>query len=677
MTQVASFDVFDTVLTRAVGLPSTVFLLLGRRLTNMSLIQCTPEAFARARIEAELRAYKNVADGKVMLKQIYSELKTALWLTEKQCNQLINLELELENELIRMVPGARNRIWKSRANGQRVVFMSDMYLTSNFIQKQLACHGLWVDSDKCYVSCEYGKSKVTGDLFQELVQSEAVPPKLVSHCGNNMKYDVRMAKAQGLQVEPFLEGNLNGYEQILESYAWATEGLTSVMAGASRLARLAVPVSSPEQQALCNVSAGVLAPTLVGFVMWLLQNMQQRGLQRLYFVSRDGQVLIEIARRLADKLKVSCELRYIYGSRQSWNFPAVTNIAAEQLSWIWDFTDFLSIRTLLARVRVAPEEIKKDLTALGFKDKDWDRNLTVSERSDLPEVLLQSSELHELVIRRASEERAIIIKYFEQEGLLDSIRWGVVDIGWHGNLHGALCKLLSMIGVNPPIAFYFGLHPSSPEEYLALREAYLFNSFSGFYNKDIFMDLVKMLEMFCAADHGTVTGFIQGTKGIQPVLKECYNQPVLNWGLPLVRETLYCFLENLVLDPTILNLKADVRQAIVHILRSFWSHPSSVEVMAWGAFPWEDGLGEETYRNTLTKGYGWKHVVRALWTGKIKAHHRGSWHQGCFALTPWTVKISLQTAIQLWSALHLFKYTAWRLTPPHVRHIIKRLLKRV
>jgi len=91
MIEIASFDVFDTVLTRAVGSPSSVFLLLGRRLKNMSLIPCTPEAFGRARTEAGRRAHKNALtlNSLPTLRQIYAELGTALRLTEEQRDHLL------------------------------------------------------------------------------------------------------------------------------------------------------------------------------------------------------------------------------------------------------------------------------------------------------------------------------------------------------------------------------------------------------------------------------------------------------------------------------------------------------------------------------------------------------------------------------------------------------------
>ena len=46
----ASFDVYDTVVTRAVGSPPSVFLLLGRYLARQGCHLLSAEAFARARM---------------------------------------------------------------------------------------------------------------------------------------------------------------------------------------------------------------------------------------------------------------------------------------------------------------------------------------------------------------------------------------------------------------------------------------------------------------------------------------------------------------------------------------------------------------------------------------------------------------------------------------------------
>src|SRR5262249_20737519 len=149
------------------------------------------------------------------------------------------------------------------------------------------------------VSSECGKSKTSGALFTELLRQEGVTAQQVNHHGNSPSHDLRPAARVGLGVQPFLEGNLNRYEAILEAHSWATEGLASAMAGRSRLARLSVPVAQPKEVARREVAAGVAGPALVSYTLWILHRAEELGLKHLYFLSRDGQILLEIARRLA------------------------------------------------------------------------------------------------------------------------------------------------------------------------------------------------------------------------------------------------------------------------------------------------------------------------------------------------------------------------------------------
>jgi hypothetical protein len=88
------------------------------------------------------------------------------------------------------------------------------------------------------------------------------------------------------------------------------------MAGASRLARLEA-IERRIDPVIAAVAAGVAAPLVVGFVSWVLQSAEAAGIRRLFFLSRDGEVLHDIACLLqADRgLQVDC--RYIHVSRRS------------------------------------------------------------------------------------------------------------------------------------------------------------------------------------------------------------------------------------------------------------------------------------------------------------------------------------------------------------------------
>ncbi len=81
------------------------------------------------------------------------------------------------------------------------------------------------------------------------------------------------------------------YEKIMAAHSAGPGDLAARFARASRHARAAVPAASGREAAIRDVAAGVAAPALIAFALWILAESRRRGLQRLRFLSRDGQVL--------------------------------------------------------------------------------------------------------------------------------------------------------------------------------------------------------------------------------------------------------------------------------------------------------------------------------------------------------------------------------------------------
>lgn len=656
--QISSFDVFDTVLVRSVGTPRAIFLLLGKELTSIGLINCTPEAFAQARIRSEHLAHRNIGEY-YSLKHIYTELALGLQLTDEQREAILERECILESKLIHPVPTARELIQAARNQGQHIVFTSDMYLPANFIQEQLVRHSFWAEGDVLYVSNEYGKSKATGELFRELITRENALPTKITHYGNDLRSDIQGGKKVGLNVQHFPQGNLNHYEQILESYSAATEGLASAMAGASRLVRLQIPVFSRKEEALRDVAAGVVAPTLVGYVLWILQQAQIMKLKRLYFVSRDGQVLLQIARKLVGRLNIDCELHYIYGSRLSWNMPALISLDQQQAfemlkrpSWILDSTSTLSIRDFLGRVYLTPEDISDSLASVGFTAKDWSRVLTSNEQKAL-HPLIENSQVIRLIFNKAAQQQQVLIKYLEQIGILDSTPKGIVDVGWFGSSYDTLATVLKTRGITLDVGLFFGLKGSCQNHQDDAKKGYFFDqrTQTGFQHALPELGIVP-LEMFCSGDHGTVVSFREEGEQVRPVLREEQNQRVIDWGLPLVRKAINCFAENLLLDPCLVNPEADMREATSAVLQSFWSTPSEVEANAWGDFPWEKGHSEKT--DSLAKSYNWLHLAKSVLTGKLP-DNQSLWFEGAIARSSPLIRQGIKILLRYLRLLSVIK----------------------
>lgn len=645
--KLSSFDVFDTLLTRVTGSPSTLYLLLGRRLMKEGIIGCSAEGFAHARRNAQQRAWENAGRGEITLQQIYAELGYSLRLSEEQCQRVLEAECALEEELLRPVPGVQQRVSEARTRGDRIAFVSDMYLPSEFIQRQLAKHRLWEEGDLLLVSCEYGKCKSSGALFGELLRQGNCRPALVSHCGNHAHADLRSARNVGFAVDPFPTGNLNRYEELLEAYAAPTEGLSSLMGGASRLARLSTPTASEKDEAIRDVAAGVAAPMLAGYVLWILQRAQQLDLKRLYFVSRDGHILVQIARRLAPALSVDCELRYLYGSRQAWHLAGITQeIDEAKLEWILDDTPQVSVRSWLRRLSIDPEEVRSLLLRFGLDERQWSRHLKLEERTVLRE-LLENGKLRQIIKERAAEKRVMVTKYLEQEGLLDCSRWGLVDIGWQAKCQDSLADILAVAGALPPIGFYFGLNGGSSGEQFGVREAYMYDRrFDlGFYPTQRANPYILM-EVFCAAPHGSVVGYREEQGQVVPVLGEGGNQENLLWGLPLMQQTICRFTDNLSSCLATANPFADVRAATLKTMRTFLETPTVQEASAWGEFSIRDEQAGD-FRCHIARAYSPKHDIRRLFTSEADPRSARLWSQGSLAISPLPIRFLFRTLTEV------------------------------
>jgi hypothetical protein len=81
-------------------------------------------------------------------------------------------------------------------------------------------------------------------------------------------------------------------------------------------------LASPGDLAGRFAAAGVAGPAPTAFSFWLLEESKARGLWRLRFLSRNGQVLS--ARRLAAGAGAGLDLEYVYSSRLTWSL-AVTD----------------------------------------------------------------------------------------------------------------------------------------------------------------------------------------------------------------------------------------------------------------------------------------------------------------------------------------------------------------
>lgn len=273
----------------------------------------------------------------------------------------------------------------------------------------------------------------------------------------------------------------------------------------------------------------VIAPILLAYVEWVVEQAKQRNLKRLYFLARDGHILRELAEAMSktDALQLDC--RYLYCSRYALRCASYGLLSKEEvLSMVGISSMRCSPWLMLERCPLTIEEIVQVAAACQVADlhqplDKGGRLAFIARLRDCPLFwrLLQEES------RKAYEAAAA---YFRQEGLLEG-DVAIVDSGWSGSIQRSLGQLLRSEGFSGQLqGFYFGMYqsPKSPKD--GLYHTFYFNHSGKLSDKAWFNN--NLFECMLAAPHGMTVGYTARAGRMVPQFQE-KRTPV---ELDLIRE---------------------------------------------------------------------------------------------------------------------------------------------
>ncbi|MBK7459805.1 MAG: hypothetical protein IPJ42_15775 [Betaproteobacteria bacterium] len=427
----------------------------GERAQQAGWFTLDPSVFALQRVDAESAARRRVPGAEVGLDEIYAELGHRHGWSEQLLQRLTAAELELELTCSQQVPVAAARLAQDREAGHRIAFISDTYLPQDFVRQLLLNAGLWKDGDALWVSQAHRCSKASSRLFAK-VREELSEPIDWLHWGDNSHSDVAVPRSMGIAAEAFEDGRLNRFEDVVRGKGHKGYAM-SKLAGVMRLARLQRVRADDRHKTIWEISTDVVGPLLFGFVHWCLQCSQQRGLKRLYFVARDGQILQRIAERIVKHWSYDIECKYLCGSRQAWHPAGMTRLVEQELGWILPPTKFLSVQQAFERLGVDPAKHVDVLARHGFSLERITENLDLLARQRLKACILEKC-IVTAAETRSAVKRELLQAYLQQEGVLNDDKFAIVDIGWSGNLQNSLSRALVAAGHSTTnlTGFYFG-----------------------------------------------------------------------------------------------------------------------------------------------------------------------------------------------------------------------------
>lgn len=451
---VVSFDVFDTIITRRVAHHPAVFELVGAEVRD---------AFAREGIDlqrfggyAGLRQQAGVAakeradlagHEEMTFASIFEAMRRLSGVSAEGAARAREAELAVERRIHQVRKAGLRLVQHARSLGKRIVFVSDMYLEPKFVTELLEETGVG-KPDRLYMSSEHRVLKKTGNLFQLVRKSEG-PQRAFLHIGDNHYSDVVMAEKAGFRAA-FLPGSSDRYlASATGRQLWSRADLSAGL-GASILHGVVSRKFYDEQPDTVDSWCGgspyrlgyeAAGPIFLAFVHWILESARRDGVERLYFLARDGFLVKEIYDLVTAGRSDVPESHYLLASRRAYSTAAIRSEQDlfDSLSMRFSATelrDFLAHRFGVDEAEIVPGSLEK----AGFHSL---RDVVDSKKRDHLERLREFLSLNlEVILGKAATERGALLAYFEQEGLTRPGRRYVVDIGHNASLQESLGRLL-------------------------------------------------------------------------------------------------------------------------------------------------------------------------------------------------------------------------------------------
>ena len=443
MDLIESFDIFDTCFVRACGTSEKIFALLAEEILGNAADDTLTADFCLIRQNGERAARENSSREEVTLEEIYEYCDFSGLTGVPKCD-IASAECRIEREQLIPVLSIKRKIEEYRNNGRRIMYVSDTYLSENFVRSLLEDNGFWNSGDRLYISSKVFVTKSTGNLFRHIARSDKIKYSQWHHHGDNVLSDVQIPRKLGIKTTK-IEHKYTHYEsKALHLGFGISRRVNEIAASVSRGVLLSLPENKRHAFA-CDLTA----PLYVPFVYGIMQDAVARGIGRLFFCSRDGYILYRIALLLKKYCFRSLELSYLYVSRCSLYLAGCNTdndaVLEQELKDIFkhggnfceSLVAFVPSGVYSAVLNAVPDLIQEHSVADGV------------------ERMMKSEDVRSLLKEYISQQKNLLIRYFCQEGLADNaVKTALVDLRGTRRCHKIINRILTENRYSPAFGYY-------------------------------------------------------------------------------------------------------------------------------------------------------------------------------------------------------------------------------
>jgi FMN phosphatase YigB (HAD superfamily) len=570
-----SFDVFDTLLTRVYATPEDVHLHLGEILVQCGLARDVGE-FVRARREAEYLAWKvkGGAARAIDIDSIYQLVADKMGWGLNERHQAMVEEVRLESDGVRPVAETARRLDQARSSGNDICFISDMHLRSADIRTMLARLEVLKDAERIFVSSDLGVTKRhSGKLYLHALRSLNATRWQLRHFGDDRRADLTMARRRLIRSRLLTRAKLNRFELHTLAKLPANDWRARSLATVSKFARLSDSIQECNVQ-LWELLSSTIAPFVCAYAIWIIEQAQKRGIETLYFLARDMQIVYEVTRFLTQMKALEIRCVYVYASRTSWQG---TTFRGDDFDLFCLSDQLRSDDPLSALQRILDEKSISDLRS--SRPNLVDR--------PIHELLADPAVITMLSIN-AARRRSSLIAYLSSLGYSPTSKCALVDAGWRGTLQKCLARAYLEDGIEPKVnTLYIGIRHAVRKESGCEMISFLPRDTVDRFG----YSLVSVAEAFLTANHGTTLTYNASQGGaVEPVLASCPSSDmIMQWQV--VRRSCVAYAGELVRSPGWDNNLPNVSHCLAESLLLLCSNPTNEDARALRG--WRYDVGRE------------------------------------------------------------------------------------
>jgi predicted HAD superfamily hydrolase len=589
--RVVSFDIFDTLVVRKVAAPADVFLHLANRAPFDALhLDAADLAFRRQSAESRARqqGHDIRGSGEVTLAEIHVVLAEDIGLSSTHVLAMVRAEQDVELALCEAHPVLQRWFDRARTDGKRLWCISDTYHEAAFLSRLLASCGFALDGVTVVSSADARCSKGEGRLFGHVLKAMREVPSAVLHIGDNPTGDRAMPQSRGIAA-------------ILHPWAAATHDdapASSVGDAVSLgLAMIGAAASEPPAPFWWQFGYSVAGPLLAGYALWLHERFVADGIDRAYFLLRDGEILESVYRVMTE----GCggpTTSLLESSRRAYFLPAYESQRPALLGQLIVSENPRPVGEFLSRYGLEAHQFTRAITEAGFAAaSDIVPPFQMDSHRQLGALMTHPS-VRDAMKERSRAERRLLMNYLEGERVLSGGRIALVDIGWNATIQRSLVAALELERRPQPIhGYYLGTKPMAHvEQGESTVSGYLFESGRPSSRLNAIMALPQLVEFLCSTTRGSLRRFAWQDGKAVPVHAPVDHSPAQQQRLHEAHTGAIAYAKRLARERQAFGFTQVSPDAALRRLARVIQAPTAVEAQQIGDLQHGDGMGADRSR---------------------------------------------------------------------------------